>query len=35
MPLSLSAKALQVKPSSTLMITAKAKEMKNKGIDIV
>ena len=35
MPLSLSEKALQVKPSSTLAITAKAKEMKNQGIDIV
>ena len=35
MPLSLSEKALQVKPSSTLAITAKAKEMKDKGIDIV
>ena len=35
MPLSLSEKALQVKPSSTLAITAKAKEMRDKGIDIV
>ena len=35
MPLSLSEKALQVKPSSTLAITAKAKEMKDQGIDIV
>ena len=35
MSLSLSEKALQVKPSSTLAITAKAKEMKNQGIDIV
>ena len=35
MPLSLSKKALQVKPSSTLAITAKAKEMKNAGVDIV
>ena len=35
MSLSLSKKALQVKPSSTLAITAKAKEMKSQGIDIV
>ena len=35
MALSLSKRALQVKPSSTLVITAKAKEMKSQGIDIV
>jgi len=35
MTLALSKKALQVKPSSTLAITAKAKEMKSQGIDIV
>ena len=35
MSLSLSERALQVKPSSTLVITAKAKEMKSQGIDIV
>ncbi len=35
MSLSLSEKAKKVKPSSTLAITAKAKEMKAKGIDVV
>ena len=35
MSLLLSKKALQVKPSSTLAITAKAKEMKSQGIDVV
>ena len=35
MPLSLSNKALNVKPSSTLAITAKAKEMAMAGVDIV
>lgn len=35
MSLSLSQKALQVKPSSTLAITAKAKELKASGIDVV
>ena len=35
MPLTLSEKALLVKPSSTLAITAKANEMKAKGIDVV
>lgn len=35
MSLDLSIKAKQVKPSSTLAITAKAKELKAKGIDIV
>jgi len=35
MSLSLSRKASAVKPSSTLAITAKAKEMKGQGIDVV
>ena len=35
MPLTLSNKALSVKPSSTLAITAKAKEMAASGVDIV
>ncbi len=35
MPLTLSKKALTVKPSSTLAITAKANELKSKGIDVV
>lgn len=35
MALSLSKKAMAVKPSSTLAITAKAKELKAKGIDVV
>ena len=35
MALTFSKKALEVKPSSTLAITAKAKELKEKGIDIV
>lgn len=35
MPLTLSKKAQAVKPSSTLAITAKAKELKGKGIDVV
>jgi aspartate aminotransferase len=35
MSLTLSKKALAVKPSSTLEITAKAKELKAKGIDII
>ncbi len=35
MPLSLSQKAKSVKPSSTLAITAKAKEMREKGMDVV
>lgn len=35
MALSLSIKAQAVKPSSTLAITAKAKELKSKGIDVV
>lgn len=35
MSLTLSRKAMQVKPSSTLAITAKAKEMKARGIDVV
>ena len=35
MSLTLSQKAKSVKPSSTLAITAKAKEMKEKGIDVV
>lgn len=35
MPLTLSKKAQAVKPSSTLAITAKAKELKSKGIDVV
>ncbi len=35
MSLELSKKALEVKPSSTLAITAKAKELKNMGKDIV
>jgi aspartate aminotransferase len=35
MSLSLSKKAQAVKPSSTLAITAKAKELKAKGIDVV
>ena len=35
MSLELSRKATQVKPSSTLVITAKAKAMKAEGIDIV
>ncbi|HHT97091.1 MAG TPA: pyridoxal phosphate-dependent aminotransferase [Clostridiales bacterium] len=35
MALTLSKKALAVKPSSTLAITAKAKELKSKGIDVV
>lgn len=35
MPLTLSKKAASVKPSSTLAITAKAKAMKAKGIDVV
>lgn len=35
MPLSLSKKAQAVKPSSTLAITAKANELKSKGIDVV
>lgn len=35
MSLTLSRKAQEVKPSSTLAITAKAKEMKEQGIDVV
>jgi len=35
MSLSLSKKALEVKPSATLAITAKAKDLKSKGIDVV
>lgn len=35
MSLSLSAKGLAVKPSSTLAITAKAKELRAKGLDVV
>lgn len=35
MALTLSKKAQEVKPSSTLAITAKAKELKEKGIDVV
>ena len=35
MSLSLSKKAMAVKPSSTLAITAKAKELKASGIDVV
>ncbi|MBR6003441.1 MAG: pyridoxal phosphate-dependent aminotransferase [Lachnospiraceae bacterium] len=35
MSLSLSQKALGVKPSSTLAITAKAKELKKSGVDVV
>lgn len=35
MALSLSRKAMAVKPSSTLAITAKAKELKSQGIDVV
>ena len=35
MALTLSNKAKAVKPSSTLAITAKAKELKAKGIDVV
>lgn len=35
MPLTLSKKAQAVKPSSTLAITAKAKELMGKGIDVV
>lgn len=35
MPLTLSEKAKSVKPSSTLVITAKAKAMKAEGIDVV
>lgn len=35
MALSLSKKAMAVKPSSTLAITAKAKELKSQGIDVV
>ena len=35
MSLELSRKALSVKPSSTLEITAKAKEMKNLGKDVI
>ncbi len=35
MSLTLSKKALAVKPSSTLAITAKAKELKEKGLDVV
>ena len=35
MPLTLSRKAQAVKPSSTLAITAKANELKSKGIDVV
>ena len=35
MSLTLSKKSEQVKPSSTLAITAKAKEMKSQGIDVV
>jgi aspartate aminotransferase len=35
MPLTLSKKAQAVKPSSTLAITAKANELKSKGIDVV
>lgn len=35
MSLELSKKAIQVKPSSTLAITAKAKEMKASGIDVI
>ena len=35
MSLSLSAKGLAVKPSSTLAITAKAKELRGKGLDVV
>ena len=35
MSLSLSQKAMDVKPSSTLAITAKAKELKKSGVDVV
>ena len=35
MSLTLSKKAMGVKPSSTLAITAKAKEMKANGVDVV
>ena len=35
MSLELSKRALAVKPSSTLAITAKANEMKKKGLDVV
>ena len=35
MSLTLSKKAMAVKPSSTLAITAKAKEMKANGVDVV
>lgn len=35
MSLALSEKAKRIKPSSTLAITAKAKELKSKGIDVV
>ncbi len=35
MPLTLSEKAKAVKPSSTLAITAKAKELKSTGVDVV
>ncbi|MCP1101624.1 aspartate aminotransferase [Aequitasia blattaphilus] len=35
MSLALSEKALKVKPSSTLAITAKAKKLKEKGVDVV
>ena len=35
MSLSLSEKAKAVKPSSTLAITAKAKELKASGVDVV
>ena len=35
MSLTLSKKAMQVKPSSTLAITAKAKELKAAGKDVV
>lgn len=35
MSLTLSKKATQVKPSSTLAITAKAKELKEQGVDVV
>ena len=35
MALTLSKKAMAVKPSSTLAITAKAKELKAQGVDVV
>ncbi len=35
MPLTLSKKALAVRPSSTLAITAKAKELRAQGADVI